>query len=53
MVVTFEWAIIFLGAIFCSAFFSYKSGFKDGTIFGVDTVIQTLIDQGSVEFDEK
>ena len=48
-----EWSIIFLGTIAASAYFSYKSGFKSGAEFGVDTLLQDLEAKGIIELEIK
>lgn len=47
----FEWGIIFLGTIAASAYFSYRSGFKSGAEFGVDTVLHDLEAKGIIELE--
>lgn len=49
---TFEWGIIFLGSFAACAYFSYNTGFKEGSNFGMETVLQNLHDKGLIELDE-
>jgi len=46
-----EWGIIFLGTIAASAYFSYKSGYREGAADGVDTLLQSLEEQGIIEVE--
>jgi hypothetical protein len=47
-----EWGIIFLGTIAASAYFSFKAGYKSGAEFGVETVLETLAENGVIELEE-
>ena len=47
-----EWGIIFLGTIAAAAYFSYKSGYREGAADGVDTLLHSLAAQGIIEIEE-
>jgi len=49
---SFEWGIIFLGSFACCAYFSYNYGFKDGSTYGMESILQNLHDKGLIELDE-
>jgi len=51
IIMPIEWGIIFLGTIAASAYFSYKSGYREGAADGVDTLLQSLEEQGIIEVE--
>ncbi len=52
IIMPIEWGIIFLGTIAASAYFSYKSGYREGAADGVDTLLHSLAAQGIIEIEE-
>jgi len=49
---SFEWGILFLGTIAAASFFSYRSGYKEGAEFGMETIIHNLAEKGIIDLDE-
>lgn len=46
-----EWAIIFLGTIAASVYFSYQSGIKEGVELATVLTLTKLEDDGLIHFD--
>jgi len=49
----FEWSIIFLGAIFMSAYFSYRAGYRAAVPDVVDQTLFSLEAKGFIEIDDE
>jgi hypothetical protein len=47
-----EWQIIFLGVVFLSAYFSFKTGYESGSRDGVDAILGSLEAQGIIKIEE-
>lgn len=48
-----EWAIIFLGTIAASVYFSYQSGIKEGVELATVLTLSKLEDEGLIHFDNR
>jgi len=46
-----EWAIIFMGTIAASVYFSYQSGIKEGVELATVLTLTKLEDEGLIHFD--
>jgi len=47
------WTIVAIFFTFNVAYFSYKSGYKNGVTEGVETTIDQLSSQGIIELEEE
>jgi|MDTC01.3.fsa_nt_gb hypothetical protein len=50
---TIEWGIIFMGSFAACAYFSYNYGFKDGSSFGMTSILDQLHEKGLIELDDE